>query len=304
MLSPQWRWDRVGTIMGSLVLNIDSIKILDSIPPEESQTARHHLDHLLDLRSAGDNPQWNVTRHRVETPSDLFGVLAACSTRAAQEQFYPLVHLECHGSEEHIQLASGERVGWLELSQSLRDLNRATRNNLIAVWAACEGFNSIKCIVGGILQGTSMRVVIVPAEKVPAGRLEDAMKALYSELIGTADIDTAVRSAAGVEPTMRLYKAEDAFTQAYIEFLRTEALTQKSKRQQVEAWVTKAKQIPDLARLPQVHSLVKQALRMSTPESLFEHNKQNFFMLAEFPELEEPLAFLTLDYVKRKASGR
>jgi hypothetical protein len=289
--------------MGHFALNVHSIEIIDSVPTDESQTARHLYEHLLDLRSVEDNPQWDVTRHRVEASSDLFAVLDAFSKRATEEQLYPLLHFECHGSEEQIQLASGECITWLALSQSLRTLNRATRNNLIAVWAACEGFHSIKSIVGGIVQGTSMRLVVGPAEEVPAGRLEDSMKALYSALISAFDFDAAVQAAAAVEPSMHLYKAEDAFTQAYIEFFRIEALSQKSKRQQVEDWVTQAKQLPGLASIPKIHHLVKQALSMTTPENLFEHNKRNFFMLEEFPELKETLAYLTLDYVKEKVGA-
>jgi hypothetical protein len=161
--------------------------------------------------------------------------LADLAVVAKRQGKFPLIHLECHGAKDHIRLLNGDKVAWSDISGALRDLNRAARNRLIAVWAACEGIHSIKSIVGGITKGTPMRLVIGPGKDVKAGKLGDAMKLLYSTLIARDNVEAAVESAASVEPAIRLFKAEDAFTNAYIDVLQTSCA--KSKQEYVEELV-------------------------------------------------------------------
>jgi hypothetical protein len=285
--------------MGSCVLKIDSIEIIDSIPEGELQTGRQLHEHILDIRTAIDDPLWTVARHRIASASELMKVLAELAAVANGQEKFPLIHLECHGAEDHIRLLNGDDVTWSDISDALRDLNRATRNQLTAVWAACEGIHSIKSIVGGITKGTSVRLVIGPGSEVKAGKLVDAMKLLYSTLISRADVEAAVAAAASIEPAVRLFKAENAFTNAYIDVLRTSSA--KSKPEYVEELVTKAKNEPGLKNLPRMHREVKKALKVINPGSYFEQAKRTFFMLDQFPELDEQLSFLTFEYVKELA---
>lgn len=282
--------------MGSLVLHIDSIEIIDSIPEDELQTGRQLHEHISDLRMAIDDPPWTVVRHKISTPSELTNVLTGLAAAAKLDDKFPMIHFECHGASDHIQLSNGDRVIWSDLGGPLRDLNRAIHNQLIAVWAACEGIYSIMSMVGGITQGTPLRLIIGPGDEVKAGNLVDAMKLFYSTLVACPNVDAAVEAAAKVEPAIRLFKAEDAFTHAYIEVLRKSKAT--SKREWVENLVTKAKNEPDLKNRPRIHHDVKRALREITPDTYFEQAKRTFFMLDQFPELEAPLSFLTFEYVK------
>ena len=285
--------------MGSFVLEIDSIEIIDSVPEGELQTGRELHEHILDLRTAIDDPPWTVARHKISSHGELTKVLTDLAAAAKLEDKFPLIHLECHGASDHIQLSNGDRVTWSDVGVPLRDLNRSIRNRLIAVWAACEGIYSIMSMVGGITQGTSIRLIIGPGDKVKAGKLVDAMKRLYSTLIACPNVDAAVEAAAKIEPSIRLFKAEDAFTHAYIDVLRKSSAT--SKREYVEDLVTKAKNEPGLKNRPRIHHDVKRALKEITPATYFEQAKRTFFMLDHFPELEGPLSFLTFEYVKKLA---
>jgi hypothetical protein len=298
-------WLVVGTLdtvvddMGSLVLEIDSIEIIDSVPEGELQTGRQLYDHIADIRTAIEDPPWTVARHKISSQSELTKVLIDLATVATEDDKFPLIHLECHGANDHIKLSNGDEVTWSDISGPLRDLNRATRNQLTAVWAACEGIYSIMSMVGGITQGTSMRLVIAPGGIVKAGNLVDAMKLFYSTVLASPNVDAAVQSAATVEPAIRLFKAEDAFTHAYIDALRKSKAT--SKRAYVEELVTKAYDEPGLKTRPHLHHDVKRALKEISPATYFEQAKRTFFMLDRFPELEGPLSFLTFEYVKKLA---
>ena len=282
--------------MGSLVLEIDSIEIIDSIPEDELQTGRQLHEHILDIRMAIEDPPWTVARHKISSASELTKLLTDLAVGAKRQQTFPLIHLECHGAKDHIKLLNGDRVTWPDISGPLRDLNRATRNQLVAVWAACEGIYSIMSMVGGITEGTSMRLIIGPGNEVKAGKLVDAMKLFYSTLTARPNVDAAVESAATIEPAIRLFKAEDAFTHAYIDLLRKTSAN--SKQEYIEELVTKAKNEPDLKDRPRIHRDVKRALKEINPATYFEQAKLTFFMLDQFPEVDEQLSFLTFEYVK------
>jgi hypothetical protein len=286
--------------MDSCVLEIDSIEIVDSIPEDEMQTGKHLYDHILDLRAAFDDPLWTVRRHGISGEGDLKTILAAFAARAERDGIFPLIHLECHGAEDHIRLANGDIVAWLEISDPLRSVNTASRNRLITVWAACEGIHSIKSIFGSITKGTPIRLAIGPDKRVEAGHLGDAMKAFYTELIANSNIDAALKAAAAIEPALHLFKAENGFELGYIQALRD--WNTKSRKEHVEDLVTKAKGVPGLGNVPGMHGKVKQAMKTINPESYFEQAKRAFFMLDQFPELEEPLSLLTFEYVKKRAT--
>jgi hypothetical protein len=285
--------------MGSCVLEIDSIEIIDSIPEDEMQTGKHLYDHILDLRAPFDDPLWTVRRHEISSEGVLRTLLAALAARAEHDGTFSLIHLECHGAEDHIRLANGDLVTWPEISEPLRSLNRASRNRLIAVWAACEGIHSIKSIFGSITKGTPMRLAMGPDKQVEAGHLGDGMKAFYTELITKSDVDAALKAAACIEPALHLFKAENGFAMGYIQ--ASQDWNTESKKKHVEDLVTRAKGVSALENVPGIHGRVKQAMKVINPESYFEQAKRTFFMLDQFPELEEPLSFLTFDYVKKSA---
>jgi hypothetical protein len=60
---------------------------------------------------------------------------------AGQKGLRPVLHIDCHGSaEDGLLLApSGEYCDWGTLSDSLRDCNAATVNNLCCITNACFG---------------------------------------------------------------------------------------------------------------------------------------------------------------------
>jgi hypothetical protein len=242
-----------------------------------------------------------VARHRVSNRDELVKIISDLAKVALRDEKFPLIHLECHGANDHLKLLNGDVVAWSEISGPLRELNIAARNQLTTVWAACEGIYSIMTMVGGITQGNSMRLVIGPGTRVAAGKLMDAMKSFYTALIACPDVEAAVRAAAAVEPSIHLSTAEELFTLAYIDVIKKTSTA--SKRASVEELVTSAKTRPEFKNRDHLHRDVKRALKEINPTTFFEDAKRKFFMLDRFPELQGPLSSLTFQYIQERAKN-
>ena len=84
--------------------------------------------------------------HHVSGKVALFEFLEALNLRIKNDQLFPILHLETHGYEDGIQLASGERVPWLELLPYFRKINVTLGNQLIIVLAVCVGISLIGAV--------------------------------------------------------------------------------------------------------------------------------------------------------------
>lgn len=56
----------------------------------------------------------------------------------------PLLHISCHGSNEGIQLSSGDQVTWAELASLITPINKALGGQLVIAMSCCEGYSGIQ----------------------------------------------------------------------------------------------------------------------------------------------------------------
>ncbi len=116
----------------------NQIFILDSLPAKEAGAARRLFDDVsVQARTAAEAPA--VVLHRAGSFGHFANVMEQCAQLAEREPYVPLVHLECHGSQDGLQFADGSQATWSEVKQTLTPLNVATRLNLIVVISACNG---------------------------------------------------------------------------------------------------------------------------------------------------------------------
>lgn len=101
-----------------------SVEIIDSIPENESQTAIHLREDLLDLCTPEQS--WTVKYDKCGTRSDFFERLEIVADDANKSQRIPILHIECHGSGEGIKLTDKTVVPWAQLVSPLCSLNYAT----------------------------------------------------------------------------------------------------------------------------------------------------------------------------------
>lgn len=157
----------------------DTIEIIDAIPEGQSQTALRLCEYVKDLQYDTAVIQTPVTVHRAATSADLSALLAQIAAHGDKNDSWPLIHIESHGDTNGIELANGDHVRWADLQPIFLTLNKATRNHLFIVIAACSGFHGIKAMLSPSHHVASLRMLIGPEEETKTGRLEDAIWSFY-----------------------------------------------------------------------------------------------------------------------------
>ena len=271
----------------------DMIEIIDSVPEDHSQTARHLEEHIQDLRYEPSVVQIPLTRRRVETAPDLYAQLSQVASTAVEKNLWPLLHIEAHGDKDGLQLAKGDVVKWADLQPYFLALNKATRNHLLIMMAACKGFHGIKAMLDPADHAASLRLLGGPAEETPAGRLEDAMKGFYSSLLRTGNLDDAISTAQQSEKTFRLYPAEAAFMKGWSKALEQFPAGGKALQEKAEQIITMMR-TADLPLPEHPHAKTKQAIRQLDLNIPFQAYRRKFFMLDLFPELEAEISGVKL----------
>nr|WP_319400881.1 hypothetical protein [uncultured Carboxylicivirga sp.] len=101
-----------------------------------------------------------------------------------------IVHIECHGSNEGLQLGSGEFIKWKDFFDITTPLNIQLANSLLLVIAACKG-NSI---IGSIdPEGRApFKGVIGSFENVGEVAIRDGFEVYYDNFFFTFDFITSL----------------------------------------------------------------------------------------------------------------
>jgi hypothetical protein len=272
----------------------DTIEIIDSVPDDESHTARRLEEHISDLQYDDKVMRVPVTRHIVSTAGELNDVLSQLAGVTEEKDLWPLIHIESHGSKEGLHLANGGLVKWADIQPYFMRLNKATRNHLVIVMAACNGFHGIKAMLDIVDHAVSLRLLGGPAEETASGNLEDAMKGFYGSLLRTGNLDAAAEEARKSAPTFRIYSAEAAFMAGWKQAKEQFPTTAKGIQEKTEQIVTMMKKaglpLPD-----RPHAQAKAAIRGIDLNKPFQAYRNRFFMLDLFPEVEEEIASLDPD---------
>jgi hypothetical protein len=134
----------------------------------------------------------------------------------------PILHLETHGAEGGIMLASGEHVSWAELKGPLTRINIACRLNLLVFMAACDG----EALASTVFAHEPAPVwgLIGPRDTVEWSAIASANTAFYQTLVSTGDgaqaVDAMRAATGGAESPFHFYSAQWFFQQvlrAYFE---------------------------------------------------------------------------------------
>ncbi len=100
---------------------------------------------------------------------------------ARRGEHHPMLHIECHGNEEHgLEFTDGTMVSWLELAALLRPLNEATELGLVVSVAACFGIGAIAGV--NPLHPAPCFALIGPTKGIWSNELYGALKTFYLDM--------------------------------------------------------------------------------------------------------------------------
>jgi hypothetical protein len=169
---------------------VSRVVILESLEPHETKTGAvtaefvRALDSVSSLRLAVEYR----TCENVAAFADQVRALAADATTSGS---VPLLHVECHGGADvGLEFANGSVLSWSDLSNLLVDLNRATRFNLVAVFAACYGAHFLSRMSN--IDPAPFYAMVAPTEGVLPSELLAGFRKFYSIMFSGMDAGVAV----------------------------------------------------------------------------------------------------------------
>jgi len=260
--------------------------VIESLPDGELKTGRKLVEGNLSeatLRFPNLELGFETPSNREEFLGILDRVYAECVATAK----FPLLHIECHGCPEGLQMASGEVVNWSEIREQFISINSACRLNLVVVLAACYGVHVLNLATK--LDRAPFWAVIAPEKEVTAGHVQAGFDAFYKEFFKALDGDAAI-AALNHQDADRVYhffSIKRFFLRAYREYYAI-ACRGKAQRDRIEDLVSQAMSNPLIARnvgLAKVRKLVKEQRGHHKVD--FERMAHSYFMIDLYPENAE-----------------
>lgn len=177
---------------------VTAIVIIESLPDGDTKTGQRLRDDL-DLIAISLGNIFTVRFATVESADELEALLNQLWAWVVASGGIGLcLHIECHGSQEGIQLADGSLMPWSRLSPLLANINRASRMNLL-VWLACcyGGYFVLACRYH---ETVPFAAIVGPGNEIEPYTLLAFASSFYTELCRTRDVTEALTIAGAVKP--------------------------------------------------------------------------------------------------------
>jgi hypothetical protein len=201
---------------------INLIVVIESLPEGEWKTGRLlREDVKMAVLPYGNNLQ--VKYKTASSADELVFLLQELAGYVALTGRAPMLHIECHGDPDGLQLADGSRVEWDRLRPLLSTVNLASRMNLILVLACCHGgFFAAKC---RYQEPAPFAYMIGPGRAISADALFAFSDAFHTEVLKCRDVTQALTVAGAVRPGITYFSmsAVGIFRIALAAYLRSTA---------------------------------------------------------------------------------
>lgn len=115
------------------------IHIIQSLHPGELRTGENLHGELKQLEHEGCCEDFTYSFTHVENKNDFTNILREIEQETLNDNYVPIIQIECHGSITGLILASDEECSWGELFSYLRPINNACHNMLLVNLSCCNG---------------------------------------------------------------------------------------------------------------------------------------------------------------------
>jgi hypothetical protein len=238
---------------------VNMIVVIESLRPNDWKTGRALRDDLeIIALPYGNNLQ--VHYKTAQSADELEFLLKELYGYVNLSGRAPMLHIECHGDADGIQLADGSLMPWARLKPLLVDINLASRMNLFVVMACCYGgYFAAECRYS---EPVPFAWMLGPGKEIEADPLLALNGGFYTELLKRRDVTEALTIGGAMRPGISY------FSMSAVGVFRV-ALA---------------------ARIKSAGSAESRAQIRTTEEPLFDQYRRQFFALDQFPENEARFA--------------
>lgn len=114
------------------------VVIIESLDENEKKTGQILFNEVLNYKQIKE-PNLTKELFVVSNAQEFLEAMKAINGWVRDRKFFPLIHIEAHGSTDGIHLSNGDVVVWTELFSISRSLNITLKNSLVMMLAMCEG---------------------------------------------------------------------------------------------------------------------------------------------------------------------
>lgn len=254
--------------------------IVESLEPTELKTGRVLAEYVRSLDSVRSSA-FPVEYRTCQSVIEFRTLLHQLTDEIRTTNHIPLLHVECHGdAKEGLEFANGSALAWAELSSLLVEMNRATRFNLVATFAACYGGHFIGQLSSE--EPSPVYAMVAPTETVDPGEVLAGSRLFYATLFSKRDAGVAVDALVDQKLSSGTWFAQHAerwferVTLGYVE----NYCNRRTARERSQRLYQKLKSEGTVISIGNVKRMLVQANRLT----LLNQHFNAFFMVASIPE--------------------
>lgn len=269
--------------MSDTTAYFNKLWVIESLPQGDLRTGKWLVEGPLVLPLSVHN-NLEVEFRTPETCREFYSVLDEIFVDTNTTDSLPMIHIECHGSETGIEVASKEVVEWDGVRKQFIRINEATGLNLVVVMAACYGVHILRMAIQ--MDRAPFWAAIGAEKEVTAGHVESAFKAFYETFFETLSGDQALAALnhQDSERTYHFISAEGFFLRSYCNYYKM-ACRGKGKKERVESLLTRALENPAVRQkfgITGARNFIKSYFSNDAKD--FEEFKSRYFMFDFYPE--------------------
>lgn len=116
-----------------------NIHIIQSLYSGEIKTGDNLYEELKQLQYEGCSEDFKFELTKVENKNEFTNILREIELETLNDNYVPIIHIECHGTIDGLSFVSDEECSWGELFSLLRPVNIACSNLLLVNLSCCNG---------------------------------------------------------------------------------------------------------------------------------------------------------------------
>lgn len=170
-------------------LKFNKLIIIDCLSDGDYQTGLRLHEYLNDTQC-----REYISYKKAENKNQFIYIMNdIIHTLQSNSEYYPIIHIEGHGSPVLMEFPDKGYILWKELSTYFRKINKCMGNQLISFIATCHGYNFIKENIT-LNDFSPAYYCVAPKEEIMAGDIEDATLEFYKNLFLTSDLTSSANS--------------------------------------------------------------------------------------------------------------
>lgn len=119
--------------------------IIESLGDGDKKTGRIFHEEIIKFKTFQE-PNLSAFYYDEQTKESFLKRFETIALKVREEHYFPIIHLEAHGSKDGIHLGSGENLKWKELMPYLIEINVLIENRLMVSLGTCYGISLISAI--------------------------------------------------------------------------------------------------------------------------------------------------------------